>query len=129
MNDNIRAWVQALRSGEFKQGTGTLRNANSEYCCLGVACELAMRDGVGIRAEIVGYRVNGETPVHHGAMPNVVAAWLGVEHDTRYESGDMKLEIGGDRVKFLAEMNDEMRMTFKQIADVIENNLQNGEDQ
>lgn len=30
-------WVVALRSGEYKQGIGTLYNAvNNTYCCLGV---------------------------------------------------------------------------------------------
>lgn len=33
-------WVKALRSGEYKQGTGQLRNSKAEYCCLGVLCDL-----------------------------------------------------------------------------------------
>jgi len=35
----IRKWVDALRSGKYKQATGQLR-VNDSYCCLGVACEL-----------------------------------------------------------------------------------------
>ena len=30
-----RAWIKALRSGEYKQGRGTL-SADSHFCCLGV---------------------------------------------------------------------------------------------
>jgi hypothetical protein len=33
-------WLAALRSGEYKQGRGTLCNAyDNSYCCLGVLCE------------------------------------------------------------------------------------------
>jgi hypothetical protein len=42
MNENAKAWVAALRSGEFKQGKNVLRS-NEDYCCLGVACELYHR--------------------------------------------------------------------------------------
>lgn len=34
-------WVTALRSGEYRQGKGFLRNSDDEYCCLGVLCDLA----------------------------------------------------------------------------------------
>lgn len=38
-------WIKALRSGEYKQGRGTLKftlsNKEPEYCCLGVLCEIA----------------------------------------------------------------------------------------
>ena len=33
-------WVKALRSGEFKQGTGNLFY-DKAYCCLGVVCKLS----------------------------------------------------------------------------------------
>lgn len=36
-----RKWVEALRSGEFKQGKGRLyRMADDTYCCLGVLAHL-----------------------------------------------------------------------------------------
>lgn len=34
-------WVKALRSGEFKQGIGALKDKNNNYCCLGVLCAIA----------------------------------------------------------------------------------------
>jgi hypothetical protein len=35
--DLIKKWVAALRSGEYKQGKGTLHNTtDNTYCCLGV---------------------------------------------------------------------------------------------
>jgi len=47
MNKNIsRQWTAALRSGEYKQGQGMLRNDGGDYCCLGVLCDLARKAGV-----------------------------------------------------------------------------------
>ena len=41
MDKELKAkWVKALRSGEYAQGTGQLRDGDS-YCCLGVLCEIA----------------------------------------------------------------------------------------
>lgn len=34
-----KAWLAALRSGEYEQGVYELRR-ESKYCCLGVACEV-----------------------------------------------------------------------------------------
>lgn len=41
MNPEIKAkWLEALRSGNYKQGTGRLRKADNSYCCLGVLCDV-----------------------------------------------------------------------------------------
>lgn len=34
-----KKWIEALRSGKYKQGKGFLKYKNT-YCCLGVACEI-----------------------------------------------------------------------------------------
>lgn len=44
-------WISALRSGEYQQGVGALRQkADPEqpdrFCCLGVLCDLAVKAGV-----------------------------------------------------------------------------------
>lgn len=43
MNKELKAkWVAALRSGEFKQTTGThFKEEENAYCCLGVLCVVA----------------------------------------------------------------------------------------
>lgn len=33
-------WLEALRSGKYKQGTRFLRSPGDEFCCLGVLCDL-----------------------------------------------------------------------------------------
>lgn len=41
MNPEVKQmWLDALRSGEYKQGRGVLRTPDDEYCCLGVLCDL-----------------------------------------------------------------------------------------
>lgn len=36
----VRKWIEALRSGEYKQGRNQLRTGDS-FCCLGVACDIS----------------------------------------------------------------------------------------
>jgi len=47
-----KKWTAALRSGQYQQGTGFLKRdlaqGDAEYCCLGVACEIA---GVKLNAQ------------------------------------------------------------------------------
>ena len=40
MNELQEKWVEALESGEYKQGKTYLRDSEDKYCCLGVACEV-----------------------------------------------------------------------------------------
>lgn len=41
MKTSMKEWVDALRSGKFKQGQSVLYNPDQDaYCCLGVLCEL-----------------------------------------------------------------------------------------
>lgn len=49
--ENVRRWVDALRSGEYKQGNGALciynpRADEFRFCCLGVATQEAIKAGV-----------------------------------------------------------------------------------
>ena len=47
---NRDKWVAALRSGEFEQTQEVLvledDDGKKSYCCLGVACVLAIREGI-----------------------------------------------------------------------------------
>lgn len=51
MNPEIKAqWLEALRSGEYIQGSLRLKwkdhGGPTQYCCLGVLCDLAEKAGV-----------------------------------------------------------------------------------
>lgn len=103
------AWVEALRSGEYKQGKRYLAN-DGKYCCLGVACELAIKDGVPIeRGEESGraFYAGDDATL---AFP--IREWLGLDTS---EGGYRR--NGHDTS--LAKRNDD-GATFEQIATIIE---------
>ena len=37
----LNKWLEALRSGKYQQGRGTLRDADNKFCCLGVLLDVA----------------------------------------------------------------------------------------
>lgn len=39
-----REWLEALRSGKYKQGKLCLRDQDNAFCCLGVLCDLVDPD-------------------------------------------------------------------------------------
>lgn len=126
--DNIRLWVDALRSGQYVQGHGALRPEEGLYCCLGVACEVAGANGIELNREYEGYadpHVKGS--FYSGGMPQVVTKWLGLKGHPRESSGDLELpEFPHDPefpARWLAAWNDEYNADFNQIADIIERNL------
>ena len=101
--DRIRLLVAALRSGQWKQGTGNLCaippesgpieefdataqriQQEGELCCLGVACEIAVADGVELERTADGeisrihYR---ELATFNGSaeqLPSLVRDWFGL---------------------------------------------------
>lgn len=107
--ENIQKWVDALRSGEYAQGEGVLRSYNDKFCCLGVACEVARKEGVPIRL-----RTSAGDPAHYGfedtTLPDVVVRWLDVD--------DPNPMIDG-RVNAISA-NDTLNLTFAEIADRLE---------
>ena len=94
--DAIRLWEQALRSDEFTQGAGRLgfhravlselgipKPANSfESCCLGVLCEIAIRNGVDVLREVsYSYAAHGYVIKYDGErdlLPESVRKWAGI---------------------------------------------------
>ena len=116
MNENAEKWVAALRSGEYKQGRKTLQSKEG-FCCLGVACDLAVKAGLPI---IVGTRnINTdfgtgikEVITYDGKpdyLPPIVQKWLG-----------LSTASGGYKDGNLAIQND-FGSSFAEIADIIEN--------
>jgi hypothetical protein len=129
MNQEIKAlWVEALRSGEYRQGQEYLGYKNHrgemEYCCLGVLCEIATEKGVTNREK----RFDGN---HYGLLlagekgsvamlPEEVAQWAGITN----AAGDADIEgflpefLGGNPT--LWRLNDSGHYDFNAIADIIE---------
>lgn len=111
MTEIQQKWLDALRSGKYKQGRLRLRRGD-EFCCLGVACDI--------------YNDTKWKPSWWGSL---------------YEVGDgltIDLLLNGwlkdlfglteDNMETLASMNDEGK-TFTEIADFIERKIyKNGND-
>lgn len=38
-------WVEALRSGKYKQAQHSMRTGQNEFCCLGVLCDIVDPEG------------------------------------------------------------------------------------
>ena len=118
MNTPETLLVEALRSGKYKQRKyqlGAEEVDGASYCCLGVACEVAIEQGALPESSkiirtgsggIKNFRYNeSET-----GLPDVVKTWLG----WRDNSGCLRTLNDS-----LLAMNDAGR-SFKEIADCIE---------
>ncbi len=117
MNKRIKKlWVEALKGGEYEQGTKLLCNQYSKeydkFCCLGVLCNLhslETEEGWFESPCLDGammYSVAGESGA--GVPPIPVKIWAGLEDKN----------IGK-----LVELNDNKGATFQEIAKYIEENL------
>lgn len=93
-------WATELESGQWRQGTGQLARdtaEGTEYCCLGVACELAVRHGI-IRS-FQGDLVSVEPPYE------AVREWLGLaDGEGRYYGHDHSLTADNDEGQEFAEI-------------------------
>lgn len=102
MNPEIKQkWVEALRSGRYKQGNNALliqAQGGARYCCMGVLCEI----------------VDGIPPMGDAVFPTE-RTWKTCEMLPEVEL--MELEA------ILSRMNDEEGKTFPEIAQWIEENL------
>lgn len=97
MDKELKAkWVEALRSGEYKQCRGDWHRDDG-YCCVGVLLKVK------------------EHNMQSGHLRRVAAA-LGISDlpDKEYEAGSMQN---------LIDMNDRDGKNFAEIADYIEANL------
>ena len=102
-----KSWIEALRSGYYTQGTGLLRQTDSDadpsYCCLGVACSVAGVQESEIEGEWVDSFFDKYQPV-----PEVLHG----EADSN------------ELVEALSSMNDnDEQFTFNDIADWINDNI------
>ncbi len=82
--DNIRKLVVALRSGEYQQGRDSLcmqEKGQSSYCCMGVACRLAIKDGVKIEVDDDSTYVKFDNT--YSDAPQSIMDWLGIDRPQR----------------------------------------------
>lgn len=125
--ENIRKWVDALRSGKYTQTTGRLADKVG-FCCLGVACEVAADNGVAIsKTNLDDSNMTVEYDGSAGELPDKVCEWLGFsdEGDHEYSPShysDPPLPTKEHGNYSAVTWNDEAKASFAQIADLIEAN-------
>ena len=127
MNKEIAAkWTAALRSGEFNQGTGALRDMDDRYCCLGVLCELAVREGViqdlGMMSSTDNhyYGTREDDDYSSAVLPRIVRNWAELRTDLGYVGNDPENKSDDmEWSSWLTSINDH-GATFLKIADIID---------
>lgn len=109
-------WVNALRSGEYKQGRGRLRTENNEFCCLGVLCNLhAQAHPKFARTQLKPSQYDRA----EGLPTNTVLDWAGINNSSDW--ANKAVSINNEKLG-LACHNDQGR-TFEEIAKAIEEQL------
>jgi hypothetical protein len=120
LNENARKWVEALRSGEYVQGTRVLTSVidgAQRDCCLGVACKVAIDNGVqlevtkGMHCDLACMRYNDATC----GVPEEVRNWLGLT--TSLGEGDQRNHT---YERFGLYRENDHGKSFAEIADIIE---------
>jgi len=141
-----KAWVAALRSGEYKQGkqwlcTTDINDIPPEYCCLGVAVEVCMKleNGAGLTAVNNGitrqYIEASKGLIYSSVLPPTVVRWLGFDRAnpslgasevngtqcfTVTQTVLDKIPDTTDLRTTLPLLNDRHKLSFNDIADIIE---------
>lgn len=110
MNAEIKAkWIEALRSGNYKQGQNKLRDTrDNTFCCLGVLCDLYTKENNAMWQINSGCNTRYMLFNEDAGLPEPIQKWSGIN------SG---LGSYGDRS--LASDNDNYK-PFNEIADIIE---------
>jgi hypothetical protein len=116
-----KLWINALRSGEFKQGRGFLEK-NGCYCALGVLSALALVEGICTYEEINGLGTFDKRKIN---LSFNIMKWADIAQDNeRYlipsEHGVIVKFQG--KVTTIMELNDK-GMSFKRLATIIERHL------
>lgn len=127
MNANVKKlWVEALRSGKYKQGQSRLkytRDGKVKHCCLGVLCEVFKEDNTRsenlLSISIDALRENSSFL----SVPSVIATEIGLESGNPLVSLSETImeELGNMDLPdhSLAALND-AGLTFSAIADIIQ---------
>jgi len=106
MNKEIlKQWILALRSGDYKQGRYALCNSYTEFCCLGVLCNISKQGAWNFNKESRDFTYLGEGSV----LPKAVREWAGFQ-DTGLPN---KLIV----------FNDDLNYSFDKIADWLSDNM------
>lgn len=155
---NRQAWVEALESNEYEQARealvaievnaeeplGSENRRKERFCCLGVACEVAIKAGVPwLRRnpthpdqyqylEVVDEEgVDGEPVIdwmeyEDGELPPPVVLWLGLSDNAGMLTAEAKQSLPYTDQRghelyagHLVQVNDDVKMDFRGIAALV----------
>lgn len=104
-----KEWTKDLRSGEYQQITGQLREEDNGRCCLGVACDTYKRlTGKGSWNDDIF--VTDKDDFSSSELPEVVMLFFGFYKKDPELDGDITATT----------LNDGENKTFAEIADLVE---------
>lgn len=144
--ERVALWVEALRDPTLVQGTKKLATRENpeqpwKQCCLDVACQVAIENGVRLEVAMYpastltgnafcqkrGYwdsRGDGTGLWNFNALPQPVMDWYGFKSSKVI---GMKMPGNIDPVDAVV-LNDCLGLTFPQIADILEANFLQAEE-
>ena len=119
MHPLVNKWIDALESGEYQQGRGKLRTKDNKFCCLGVLCDLAVKEGILPEPKLEknhyvynsGDNLNTQRTVFN-MLPRQLTYLLHM---------DLAGTYGGEN-ETLWQENDTHEKSFKEIAQIIRDN-------
>lgn len=121
-------FLKALRSGEYKQISQVLHKKNIGFCCLGVLSDLYLKEKKleWIVPEFgLGLSFPNEN-LECKSLPQEVSEWCGFEKtDNRFPS-NIYIETylrGNEQSCSLMFLNDNLSMSFEEIANIVEKQL------
>ena len=126
ISDNLKSselilkekWIQALKSGNYKQGTGNLYNIrDNSYCCLGVLGSLCNISNTDLIHRSFIRNNYGDSQYDHSCPK---------DSDKLYPSAFKKdfTDLSKENLAFiLSNMNDIEKKSFKEISDYIEKEI------
>ena len=94
-------WLEALRSGRYKQGKYRLRNSRDEFCCLGVLCDIS-GEGEWEHSSSIGYLYKRGEEQDKNVLPTFLHQLVDMEDGQEDKLIDMS---DGDGLSFLAIAN------------------------
>lgn len=129
--ENLRRWIAALRSKKYQQGRGSLWCDDNSFCCLGVSCEIEQIPLDTEKGRFFPVESSDERDLTYGWDCAPDEGWFlekyGFEMDRHFTVPDFALteeERGEDDYPSTAELislNDDYKLSFDQIADILEN--------
>lgn len=112
--ENMLKWIEELENTNLNQGTGFLHttidgNSGDRYCCLGILCNVAIKNGVDVTIN------KGIQTLYDDATempPEKVDKWIGVDKESifvKYKGREFPVEY----------LNDVVKLSFKEIAKLL----------